>query len=36
MDESNVIRKQTRSGSKCSEDELSKTKRIKTVHFMVG
>ena len=36
MDERNVIRKQTRSGSKCVEDELRESKRIKTVHFMVS
>ena len=33
MDESNVIRKWTRSGSKYSEDELSETKRIKNCSF---
>ena len=36
MDERNVIRKRTRSGSKCVEDELRESKRIKTVHFMVS
>ena len=36
MDERDVIRKWTRSGSKFVEDELRESKRIKTVHFMVS
>ena len=36
MDKSNVVHKQTRSGGKCVEEELRETKRIKSIHLMVG